>query len=74
MVVYSHIAPEGMLDGVIYMLGFTSFGIVFAALSAAYVMPLLGTLFKGPEQIAVRRGRAIRSVPRRAAPSQVSGS
>jgi hypothetical protein len=63
--VFAHNAPEGALTGVIYMLGFTAIGIIVAALSAGYVTPLVGTLFKGPERIVIRRTRAIRSVPRK---------
>ena len=40
-----------MLSGVIYMLGFSAFSIIVAAFSATYLMPLLGTLFKGPERV-----------------------
>jgi hypothetical protein len=62
---FAHIAPEGMLGGIIYALGYVNFGLIFAALSAAYVMPIFGSLVKGPEQIRVRRISPIRSVPRR---------
>jgi hypothetical protein len=61
---FSHAAPEGMLDGVIYMLGFSAFSIVVAAFSATYLMPLLGTLFKGPERIIIRHHKPFQSVPR----------
>jgi hypothetical protein len=46
--IFGHMAPEGMLTGIIYMLGFTSISVIFAALSAAYVMPILGTFIAGP--------------------------
>jgi hypothetical protein len=62
---FAHIAPEGMLGGIIYALGYVNFGLIFAALSAAYVMPIVGSLVKGPEQIRLRRISPIRSVPRR---------
>ncbi|WP_125486352.1 hypothetical protein [Edaphobacter aggregans] len=65
---FAHLAPEGMLGGVIYMLGFTTLSIIVAALTAAYVMPVLGTLFKGPEQTGLRRIALVRSIPRRARP------
>jgi hypothetical protein len=61
---FSHIAPEGMLGGVIGMLGLSSFSIVIAALSAAYAMPLFGMLFKGPGKVAVRRRIPVHSIPR----------
>ncbi len=52
-VVFSHVAPEGMLSGVIYTMGYSSFGVVVAALASAYVMPILGGLIKGPERSVV---------------------
>jgi hypothetical protein len=61
---FSHAAPEGMLGGIIYMLGFSAFSIVIAAFSATYLMPLLGTLFKGPERVLVRQGAPVRSAQR----------
>lgn len=63
---FAHIAPETGLGGVIYVMGFLAFGLVFAAFSAAYVMPILGVLLKGPTQVEVRRTAPIRSIPRRA--------
>jgi len=73
---FAHIAPEGMLGGVIYSLGYGNFGLVVAALSAAYVMPIFGSLVKGPEQIRLRRIAPIRSIPRRsrALPSDSAGA
>ena len=62
---FAHVAPEGMLGGIIYALGYMTFGVVVAALSAAYVMPIMGSLFKGPEQVTLRRTASVRSIPRR---------
>jgi hypothetical protein len=67
--VYSHLAPEGGLGGVIYTYGYITFGIVFSAIVGAYVMPVIGTLFIGPEGIIVRRGAKIQSIPNRLRPS-----
>jgi hypothetical protein len=61
---FAHAAPEGMLGGIIYMLGFAAFSIVVAAYSATWIMPLLGTLFKGPERTVLRRGAPVRSIQR----------
>jgi hypothetical protein len=61
---FSHSAPEGMLGSVIYMLGFSAFSILVAAFSATYLMPLLGTLFKGPERSIIRRSAPVQSVQR----------
>lgn len=65
---FAHMAPEGMLGGVIYTSGFGTFGLLVAALSATYVMPIIGTLFKGPEKTRLRRTAFMRIAPRRAAP------
>lgn len=48
--VFAHAAPEGMLGGTIYMMGYTLIGLLFAAFAAAYVMPIIGTLMAGPEK------------------------
>jgi hypothetical protein len=53
--VFAHYAPEGMLTGAIYLMGYGTISIVFAAFAAAYVMPVLGTLLAGPEQANQRR-------------------
>ena len=52
-VVFAHLAPEGMLNGVIYAMGYITFGVVVAAIASAYVMPILGGLIKGPERSVV---------------------
>jgi hypothetical protein len=62
---FGHAAPEGMLGGVIYNLGFGIFGILVAALSAAYVMPIIGTLFKGPEKTRMIQTPLMRTTRRR---------
>jgi hypothetical protein len=67
--VYSHLGPEGGLGGIIYTYGYTCFGIVFSAIVGAYVMPVMGTLFIGPEGIIVRRGAKIESIPNRLRPA-----
>lgn len=63
---FAHIAPEAGLAGAIYMMGPITVGLVVAAFASAYVMPLIGTLFKGPSQVTVHRGIPVRGVPRRA--------
>jgi hypothetical protein len=73
-VFFAHIAPEGGLDGVIYMYVYISVGIIFSAIVGAYVMPVLGTLFIGPEGISIRRGAPIRSIPNRLRPPVSSES
>jgi hypothetical protein len=64
MLVYSHIAPEAGISGLIYAFGYTTIAIVFAAVFGAYVMPVIGTFFIGPEGIILRRGAPIRSAPK----------
>ncbi|QNI37776.1 hypothetical protein [Edaphobacter albus] len=65
---FAHLAPEGALGQVIYSYVYVTVGIIFAALSAAYFMPILGTLIKGPEKARMHRVAAVRSIPRRPDP------
>jgi hypothetical protein len=60
---FAHTAPEGGLGGVIYMLGLGSFSIVFAAYTAAYLMPIIGTLVVGPEKAVIRRRGLRTAIP-----------
>jgi hypothetical protein len=69
---FSHVAPEGMLDGVVYAMGYMAFGVVMAAMSATYLMPMIGSLVKGPEKLTSRRIAPIRPVSR-ATPSRIAG-
>jgi len=68
MVLFAHAAPEGDINSIIYMCFYAAFGIVFAAVMGAYVMPVLGTFFIGPEGISLRRGPPIRAIPSRLLP------
>jgi hypothetical protein len=68
MVLYAHAAPEGDINSMIYMCFFGAFAIVFAAVMGAYVMPVIGTFFIGPEGISLRRGVPIRAIPGRLHP------
>lgn len=63
--IFAHAAPEAGLGGPIYYLVYGVLSILFAALAAAYVMPIIGTLLAGPENVAIRRVARVRSVPRR---------
>jgi hypothetical protein len=47
---------------------YVAFGIVFAAVTGAYVMPVVGTLLIGPEGISIRRAEPIRAIPSRLLP------
>lgn len=68
IVTFGHTAPEGGLGVIAYLVGYTVFAIVLAAVMAAYLMPILGTLFIGSEGIQIRRSAAIRSFPGRGNP------
>jgi hypothetical protein len=46
--VFAHIAPEGGIGIVIYSFGYLTTGIVFAALTGTYLMPLFGEILIGP--------------------------
>jgi hypothetical protein len=72
LVLFAHAGPEADISTVIYMCFYTAIAIVFAAVTGAYVMPVLGTLFIGPEGISIRRGAPIRSVGRQLLPSASS--
>lgn len=69
LAIFAHAAPEGGITGPINFMTSTAFGIVFAAFAAAYVMPLLGILVKGPGRSTIppiRGGgasRPVRSLP-----------
>jgi hypothetical protein len=65
---FAHLAPEGLLGGVIYIMWFGAVGIVFVAVVSAYAMPIIGTLLAAPEKtIIVRlRSRGPAGVPPRA--------
>jgi hypothetical protein len=65
---FAHIAPEGGLQAVIYSMVYIAFGLVFAAFSAAYLMPILGTLLRSPQKPGVHRNVSVRNVPRRIRP------
>lgn len=50
LIFFAHVAPEGYLSGLIYATVYVGFAIAFAALTAGYIMPLLGALFIGPNR------------------------
>jgi hypothetical protein len=68
IVLFAHAAPEGDITTIIYMCFYTVYAIVFAGIMGAYVMPVVGTLFIGPQGIMMRRGAPIRSLPNRLRP------
>jgi hypothetical protein len=68
MVLFAHAAPEGDMTAIIYMCFYTTYAIVFAGIMGAYVMPVVGSFFIGPQGIMLRRGAPIRSIPNRLRP------
>lgn len=66
IVMFSHVAPEAGITGVIYILGFGTAAILFVAVVTTYVMPIVGSMVAGPESLTIHRGARIRSIrPRR---------
>jgi hypothetical protein len=68
MVLFVHAAPEGDINTMVYLCFYTAFAIIFASFTGAYVMPVIGTFFIGPEGITLRHGAPIRSIPGRLLP------
>ena len=68
MVLFAHAAPEGDITAIIYMCFYTVYAIVFAGIMGAYVTPIIGSFFIGPQGIMIRRGVRIRSIPSRLRP------
>jgi hypothetical protein len=62
---FAHAAPESGLTGLFYVIGYVGFGVVFAALASAYVMPILGVLIRGPQRSQLPLRPAVRPVPPR---------
>jgi hypothetical protein len=68
IVLFAHAAPEGDITTIPYMCSYIVYAIVFAGIMGAYVMPLIGSFFIGPQGIMIRRGPQIRSLPNRLRP------
>ena len=68
IVLFAHAAPEGDITAIIYMCFYTVYAIVFAGIMGAYVMPVIGSFFIGPQGLMIRRGAPIRSLPNRLRP------
>lgn len=69
MLIFSHSAPEGDVTSIIYLFSLGAFSVVFASVATAYLMPIIGTFFIGPESVFLRRTRPVRSIPRRISPT-----
>jgi len=68
IVLFAHAAPEGDITAMIYMCFYTVYAIVFAGIMGAYVMPIIGSFFIGPQGIMLRRGAPVRAIPNRLRP------
>ena len=76
IVIFAHEAPEGGLNGIIYLLWFSAISMSVAVLAAIYVMPTLGYIATGSKAVRLQRNVVVRSIPRRLLPvrsSQNSG-
>lgn len=47
MVLFSHVAPESLITGVVYFIFYSNLAIVIAIVFCAYFAPILGTLLSG---------------------------
>jgi hypothetical protein len=74
MVLFAHAAPEGDMTAIVYMCFYTTYAIVFAGIMGAYVMPIVGSFFIGPQGIMIRRGAPVRSLPNRLRPPVTSAT
>ncbi|MEO6909538.1 MAG: hypothetical protein ABI158_01260 [Edaphobacter sp.] len=72
LVLFSHAAPEQLLSFVVYLFWYGAGGIVFVALTASYVMPILGSIFTSSRRTGLRRNVPIRSIPRHLPPVRPS--
>lgn len=66
---FAHVAPEALLAGLVYAMGYLAFSIAFAAIATGYVMPLLGALVVGPGQGPRVAALPLRSRPLRREPA-----
>jgi hypothetical protein len=67
IVYFGHAAPESLISGLIYYMGYVNFGMVVAILFCTRLAPILGTLLSGPEAAGPPVGTAL---PRRRAQGQ----
>jgi hypothetical protein len=67
---YAHVAPEGALGGMIYLMGYVTIAIFFTAITATYLMPILGEIIIGPKSKTVRFRDPLRINPRETIASQ----
>jgi hypothetical protein len=71
---FAHTAPEGGLGGMIYVMGYGTLGLFFTAITATYLMPILGDIVVGPNSKMVGFRDPLRINPRETIASQRSAS
>jgi hypothetical protein len=62
MLNFAHTGPEGMLGAPIYVATYGVFAAFFAAWTAVYLAPLIGTLILGPGRTRLRETPVARQV------------
>ena len=61
---FVHVAPEGLLSGIVYTLVYGTEGVLFITLLARYVLPVLASLFLGSKRAETRRPMEFRPIRR----------
>jgi hypothetical protein len=69
---FAHAAPEGGVAIPIYLMFYATIGILFAAASATYLMPIIGEIVIGPNRKTVRFRDPLRINPRESIAGQSS--
>lgn len=54
IIVFSHLAPEGGLGGMVYAMGYITAALLFSVYMAAYLMPIIGDMVIGPGRKPIR--------------------
>jgi hypothetical protein len=52
----AHTASEGMIGGQVYIFSVGAFGVIFVALMARYVLPVIGGILLNQERTRVKKG------------------
>jgi hypothetical protein len=60
----SHLAPEGLISGAVYLATFGAFAVVLIALSSQYLLPIAANLLTGNSRTRVRRTLEFRPIVR----------
>jgi hypothetical protein len=64
ILVFAHAAPEGGIAILVYCIGYLTAGILFAAYTATFLMPVLGEIIIGPSRRTVNFRDSFRINPR----------